>query len=43
MQFIKKETLAEMFSCEFCEMFKSTFFHSTPPAVVSVHFRSLDD
>ena len=24
--FIKKETLALMFSCEFCEIFKNTFF-----------------
>ena len=24
--FIKKETLVHMFSCEFCETFKSTFF-----------------
>ena len=24
--FIKRESLAQMFSCEFCEMFKSTFF-----------------
>ena len=24
--FIKKETLAQMFSCEFCEIFKNTFF-----------------
>ena len=24
--FIKKETLAEEFSCEFCEIFKNTFF-----------------
>ena len=24
--FIKKETLAEVFSCEFCEIFKKTFF-----------------
>ena len=24
--FIKKETLAQVFSCEFCEIFKSTFF-----------------
>ena len=23
--FIKKETLAQVFSCEFCEIFKSTF------------------
>ena len=24
--FIKKETLAQVFSCEFCKTFKSTFF-----------------
>ena len=24
--FIKKETLAEVFSCEFCEIFKNTIF-----------------
>ena len=24
--FIKKETLAQMFSCEFCEISKNTFF-----------------
>ena len=24
--FVKKETLAQMFSCEFCEISKSTFF-----------------
>ena len=24
--FIKKETLAQVFSCEFCEIFKKTFF-----------------
>ena len=23
--FIKKETLAQVFSCEFCEIFKNTF------------------
>ena len=25
-KFIKKETLAQVFSCEFCEMFKNAFF-----------------
>ena len=25
-KFIKKETLAQVFSCEFCEIFKNTFF-----------------
>ena len=24
--FIKNETLAQVFSCEFCEIFKNTFF-----------------
>ena len=27
--FIKKETLAQMFSCEFYEIFKNTFFYRT--------------
>ena len=28
--FIKKKTLAQAFSCEFCEISKNTFFHRTP-------------
>ena len=24
---VKKETLAQVFSCEFCEIFKNTFFN----------------
>ena len=28
--FIKKETLVQVFSCEFCEIFKNTFFYRTP-------------
>ena len=27
--FIKKETLAQVFSCEFCEILKNTFLHNT--------------
>ena len=27
--FIKKETLAQVFSCEFCEISKNTFFYGT--------------
>ena len=34
--FIKKETLAQVFSCEFCEIFWSTFFNRTPLVVGSV-------
>ena len=29
--FIKKETLTQVFSCEFCEIFKSNFFYRTHP------------
>ena len=28
--FIKKESLAQVFSCEFSEIFKNTFFYRTP-------------
>ena len=35
--FIKKETLAQVFSCEFCETSKSTSFYRTPPATASDH------
>ena len=34
--FIKKETLAQVFSCEFCEIFKNTFFRRTPLVAASV-------
>ena len=30
--FIKKETLAQVFSCEFCEISKNTFYYTTPVA-----------
>ena len=35
--FIEKETLAQVFSCEFCEISKNTFFHRTPLVAASVH------
>ena len=28
-KFIKKETLAQLFSCEFCKIFKNAFFYRT--------------
>ena len=34
--FIKKETLADMFSCEFCEIRKNTFSYRTSPMAASV-------
>ena len=33
--FIKKETLAQVFSCEFCEISKNIFFYRTPPVAAS--------
>ena len=33
--FIEKETLAQVFSCEFCEISKNTFFYRTPPVAAS--------
>ena len=36
---IKKETLAQMFFCEFCEILKDTFFHRKPPvAATEIYF-----
>ena len=35
--FIKKETLAQLFPCEFCEISKNTFFYKTPPVAASDH------
>ena len=34
--FIKKETLAQVFSCEFCEISKNTFFDRIPLVAASV-------
>ena len=32
---IKKETLANVISCDFCKIFKNTSFYRTPPVAVS--------
>ena len=34
--FIKKETLAQVFPCEFCEISKKTFSYRTPLVAASV-------
>ena len=34
--FVKRETLAQVFSCEFCEISKNTSFYKTPPVAASV-------
>ena len=34
--FIIKETLLQVFSSEFCEISKNTFFYRTPPVAASV-------
>ena len=39
--FIKKETLAKVFSCEFCEVSKNTFFYRTPLVAASI-WKSFD-
>ena len=41
LQLYKKETLAQVFSCEFCEISKNTFFQRTPPVATSVRLRRL--
>ena len=35
LQLIKKETLAQVFCCDFCEISKSTFFYRTPLVAAS--------
>ena len=34
--FVKKETLAQVFSCEFCEIPKNTFSYRIPPVAASI-------
>ena len=36
--FIENEILAQLFSCEFWEISKSTFFYKTPPVTASVTY-----
>ena len=36
LHFIEKETLEQVFSCEFCEIFKNTFFYRTRLVAASV-------
>ena len=35
LNFIEKDTLAQVFSCEFCEISKNNFFYRTPPVAAS--------
>ena len=35
-KFIKKETLAQVFSCEFCEISRNTFLHRAPLVAASM-------
>ena len=32
---LKKETLGQVFSCEFCEIYKNTFYYRTPLVAAS--------
>ena len=36
--FIKKETLEQVFSCEFCEIFGNTFSYRTPTEIASIFY-----
>ena len=36
--FIKKQTRAQMFCCEFCKISKNIFYYRTPPVAASVLF-----
>ena len=40
--FIKKGTLAQVFSCEFCKISKNTFSYRVPPVVVSERHTNAD-
>ena len=40
--FIKGETLAQVFSCEFCEISKNTFSYRTPPVTASENLLKLE-
>ena len=39
--FVKKEALAQVFSCEFCQIYQNTFSYRTPPVAASVKIASL--
>ena len=39
--FIKIETLAQVFSCEFCEIFKNNFFYKTRPVWLLLDINSI--
>ena len=41
--FIKRETLAQMFSCEFCEIFKDTYFYKIPLVAASETFLKFNE
>ena len=40
-KFIKKETVPQVFSCEFCEISKNTFSNRTPPVAASERWKKL--
>ena len=33
-----KETLTQLFSCEYCRIFKNSFIYRTPPVAASIPF-----
>ena len=41
LQLYQKETLAQVFSCKYSEIFRNTFFYRTPPVAASFILKSL--
>ena len=39
--FIKKETLVQVFSCEFCKVFNDIFLYGPPPGAGSGDFQQI--
>ena len=41
--FLHIQTLAQVFLCEICEIFKNTYFYRTPPVAASVHLALISE
>ena len=41
LQFYKKGTTAQVFSCKYCEIFRNSFFYRTPPVAICNPFLTI--
>ena len=41
--FIKNQTPTKVFSCEYCKIFKNSFFYKAPPVAASTGIRITED